>query len=474
MIKGITSIYRPQRQGKIHLGIKKQSSSGKDYPAEVDYFVLKDAPEVAEHYPDKPKELHVMLPSSRFEKNFADYLERVFPQNLKRYRASGLMCKGDGEAAVCVNVESGELEERPCPCEFLESGECKRIGIFRFRIQEIPTFNIYQITTSSFNSIVNINSFIRDLAEHCMVSGIDISSVKLALRREEQEVQRLEKGKTTKSKHHIMILDLDRRHYKSIEDVRRLALPQAQAKPKALPPPAEDRDDLFFPTDAEAGAGDEAEPTEQNEATDDDFPNGHDPLDDAVRAGDPGSEGGFENIEVALEDGSKKMVDKFAALRLFQDMKKRIGDAMYYATLETAGYKKSNAVPPEDIPRVYALMLQCAKLKAKPKADSASGDVKDDFQKKMSRLLDLLEDFKSLGGQIRKGEDLTAYEDVSDVDEAIDYYSAMRDIYKLLDEHREAGGFVSPEKMSKIVSIKTAADARAALAKYKAAKGKKG
>jgi hypothetical protein len=264
-IKGISTIYRPQRQGKIHLGVKvtkkKDGTDCSPYPSEVDFFVLNDAPELIPFYGERPMSLNVTLPSARFEReNLEAYMEKVFPQYLKRYKASGLMCKGDGETANAV-TEKG-IEEIACPCDFLDKGECKRIGILRVRVQEIPSFNVYQITTSSFNSIVNINSFVRDLAEHCIVSGIDLSSVKLTLRRQETVTQRLEKGESKKSTHHVMVLDLDPRFYRNLDDVRLRALPQSQAKPLALPPPDESPDPLFLKSEAEVSDANEDAPAE--------------------------------------------------------------------------------------------------------------------------------------------------------------------------------------------------------------------
>ena len=73
-IHGISKVYRPQRSGKIHLGIKKKKQRADktwvEYPEEVDYFVLHDAQELIQHYGEKPKMLNITLPSSRFEKNF--------------------------------------------------------------------------------------------------------------------------------------------------------------------------------------------------------------------------------------------------------------------------------------------------------------------------------------------------------------------------------------------------------------------
>lgn len=259
-IKNLTEIYRPVRQGKIHLGVKKKTDEGVEYPSEVNFFVLKGCPELFEFYgPDPEKienpenihqELHISLPSARFDKNFDQYLDKVFPQYLKRYRggAGGVLhCKGDGEVATCWDEKEGGMKEIPCPCDYLEKKECQKIGIFRFRIREIPSFNVYQITTSSFNSLVNLNSFIRDLLEHCAVFDIDPSAVKLILRRNEQVVQRIDNGKPKSSRHHILELDLDSKFYKSLDELRGLAKLPPSGEPEKLPPPDENKDELFFP-----------------------------------------------------------------------------------------------------------------------------------------------------------------------------------------------------------------------------------
>lgn len=259
-IKKFKNQYRPQRQGRIHLGVKKIKSTEKgavEYPSEVNFFVLRDCPELIKIYGPDPEdlanpegvhqELYITLPSARFDKDFDSYLEKVAPQYYKRYRQSGLYCKGDGENAVGIDMKTKQMEEIECPCDCLDNGECKQIMIFRFRIQEIASFNIYQITTSSTNSILNINSFIRDLLEHCHVNRIDPSSVKLSLRRELQTVQRMDDGKPKQSKHWIMVLDLDKRFYESIDDVAIKALPAGEAKPEELPPPDEKKDELYYP-----------------------------------------------------------------------------------------------------------------------------------------------------------------------------------------------------------------------------------
>jgi len=251
-IKGLTNQYRPVRLGKIHLGIiQKSSKTGNDYPTEVDYFVIPD--ELKKFYGEKPKALNIRLPSAYFDKNFDGYLEKVFPQYLKRYQGGKdygvLVCKGDGETAIAIDPESKTgLTEKPCPCPFLEDGTCKRIGIFRFRVEEMPSLNIYQITTSSFNSILNLNSFCRDLLEHCLTIGADPSFYHLILSRTEQKVQRLEKGEAKSSRHYILTLDINQNHHKSLFDISiPRAIKESQVPAAKLPPPDESRDERFFP-----------------------------------------------------------------------------------------------------------------------------------------------------------------------------------------------------------------------------------
>src|SRR3990167_1112232 len=89
-IKGLSDIRRLPRLGKIRLGIKKLAKSGKEYPAEVSWFVV--PPEVAKVYGEKPTELDVMFPT--------EDEHMVFPQAYRWYVSNGLRCKGNGEIAM--------------------------------------------------------------------------------------------------------------------------------------------------------------------------------------------------------------------------------------------------------------------------------------------------------------------------------------------------------------------------------------
>lgn len=163
MIKGLSEIRRIPRLGKIHLGEKKKSEKSDNlYPSATSYFVVHQdnntSKEMAEKfhnvYGDHPKELNIVFP--------LDDPEKFFPQWLKRYSKSMLLCKGDGEKAVEVDVKTGERKEITClykNCPYYQKKQCRKIGNLQFYLSEIPG-GVWQIDTSSGNSIIELNSAI--------------------------------------------------------------------------------------------------------------------------------------------------------------------------------------------------------------------------------------------------------------------------------------------------------------------------
>lgn len=239
-IKGLSDARRLPRLGKIHLGIKKTAGSGKEYPSEVDYFVC--PPEVEKVFGEKPKALRVMFPLENEEVFFSQYY--------KCYGASLLKCKGDGEKATTWDEENGGMKDIACPCKRLESGECKQVGILQFLIPDVPGAGVYQITTSSKNSIIDINSSIAFIRSICG----RVRMIPLILKREENVMQRTENGSPKKSTHYTLKIDLD-------ENITLRQLQQAaQVSPETvlLPPPDESKDDLLYPANGFARDGDGA------------------------------------------------------------------------------------------------------------------------------------------------------------------------------------------------------------------------
>lgn len=198
MIPGITDKKRLPRLGKIRLGEKRTSSNGKPYPAALDHFSFVDVPSVHAAFGDNCKELFpVLLPS--------DDEDVWFPTARKAYRASGLFCAcSDGETAVRVKVgpengrpgdqqgaaylqerglevKDGDMFEMPCPgedCWYFENKFCRNIGRLLFILPTVPGFGVYEITTTSYNGMVNVLNAaraVRDLAGR--VSGIPFALV---------------------------------------------------------------------------------------------------------------------------------------------------------------------------------------------------------------------------------------------------------------------------------------------------------
>jgi len=157
-IKGLSDARRIPRLGKIHLGLRNE----KGYPMKVDYFIC--PPEVQAIFGEKPKELRILIPVED-EERWASQYYRCYSQT------RGLICKGDGILAVrMVDIKTGDLagkdtketkmqeitcEGRDCPDYKVR---CKEVMNLQFLLPEVAGLGIWQIDTSSVNSIRNINA----------------------------------------------------------------------------------------------------------------------------------------------------------------------------------------------------------------------------------------------------------------------------------------------------------------------------
>ena len=232
-IKNLSDVRRLPRLGKISLGIKKETKKDgtacAPYPTEVDYFVVPE--KVAAVFGEKPKELRIMFP--------LENRDVYFQQWYKCYGTNLLKCKGDGEKAFTWDEKGGGMIEIACPCEKLEKGECKQIGILQFLMPDVPGAGVWQITTSSRNSIIDINSgidFVKAIAGRAHM-------VPLLLKREPMEMQRIEGGIPKKSTHHTLKIDLD--NDVSLRQLQRFG--RITPETILLPPLDESKDDLFYP-----------------------------------------------------------------------------------------------------------------------------------------------------------------------------------------------------------------------------------
>jgi len=168
-IDGLSELVRIPRLGKIHLGVKvKAKDKDVQYPKATDYFVVPD--EVKAIYGDKPTELQIMFPVEEPEL-FAQQWLRAYSMT------QGLICIGSGvEARRKVDVATGAITDHdteqwewreiscdPQECQEYQTKRCRRVMNLQFLLPEVPGLGVYQIDTSSFYSIVNINSMIKML-----------------------------------------------------------------------------------------------------------------------------------------------------------------------------------------------------------------------------------------------------------------------------------------------------------------------
>ena len=167
-IKGLSDQLRMPRLGKIHLGVKKLTAKGAEYPSATDYFVC--PPEVKAVFGDEPQSLPIYIPTEDAE-YWASQYYRAYSQT------RGLICKGDGIAyqrmidtstkeiagkdAKNVAWVDGTCPGRDCPI-YKETRrgfpQCREMMCLQFMLPDVPGVGVWQIDTGSINSIRNINS----------------------------------------------------------------------------------------------------------------------------------------------------------------------------------------------------------------------------------------------------------------------------------------------------------------------------
>ncbi|KKN63773.1 hypothetical protein LCGC14_0498770, partial [marine sediment metagenome] len=252
-IQGISEIRRLPRLGKIRLGVKVDSPGKSPYPKAVDYFVC--PPEVEAVHGEKPKTLNIMFPVED---------EAVFAQQWYRgySMTRGLVCKGDGCKAdriidkatgALVNRNSKDVEWRETACQGegcpeYQSKQCRRVMNLQFLLPDVPGLGIWQLDTSSFHSIVNINSAIELIRGLCG----RIRMIPLILSVEPRDVT--PEGITKKTIHVLQL-----RSDLSLAGIRQLAHEpavqiQAGQMPAPEPPENEERPEDLIPDEVLAKA----------------------------------------------------------------------------------------------------------------------------------------------------------------------------------------------------------------------------
>lgn len=235
-IKGLSDQVRLPRLGKIRLGIKVEGQRS-PYPEPVDYFVCPDA--VKKYYGDTPRELRIMFPT--------EDPSRWASQFYRCYASTGkLVCRGDGQRAtalvdthtgvlVAMNSCSTVVKDIRCDpdrCPY-QGKNCRRVMNLQFLLPDIPGLGVWQLDTSSYWSMSNINSGIRLLGQLCG----RVSMIPLTLKLVPRQVRPNGLKKTV----HVLSLDIPGSITETLEYARVL---HGEVR---LPPPDDETPEDLFP-----------------------------------------------------------------------------------------------------------------------------------------------------------------------------------------------------------------------------------
>lgn len=206
-VRGVSDRRRMPRIGKIHLGVKAtaKGDSGKQYPKAVAWFEvhgddttpMEAATAFFDVYGEKPEEIDVVFISND-PKHLPDPWYKAYGGS------TGLICKGNGETALArwdlardgqrpPGVEGGTWMttqtkepvrlEIPClaeECPMMQAKKCRIVMNLQVMLPEVRGIGVWQIDTSSYNTIHNILDNV-ELLKLALPGGI--AGVPLKLRR---------------------------------------------------------------------------------------------------------------------------------------------------------------------------------------------------------------------------------------------------------------------------------------------------
>lgn len=261
-IHGLTDRQKLPRLGKIHLGEQVQNNRGRSYPRATEWFVV--PPEVAAVHGDHPRVLEPVFIPVEDEDAFASTYYRYYTQTF------GLTCKGDGQRANRI-VDLAHLKrtgepapassqtrkpqnysdqttarmEVNCPCPLLDSRDCRPIMCLQVVLPKVPGIGVWQIDTSSINSIKNILGFIK-IAKRAVgrISGIPL---RLSL----VPMETTPEGQSKKT---IRVLELSFAQQFSLQQLEEYVGLLPEVGFKELPAPDDERPALVSPTPEEREA----------------------------------------------------------------------------------------------------------------------------------------------------------------------------------------------------------------------------
>ncbi len=169
-IKGLTDQPRLPRLGKVRLGEKVEPQGKPSYPRATPHFVVDKVVQVA--FGEKPTELAIAFPTDDPE-SFASTWYRCYGST------RGKVCQGDGESAARLvdmdapqglspvatrDTQHAEWRDVVCSpeqCPEYGKKQCRPVMCLQFLLPSVEGLGIWQIDTSSVNSIRNVDATIK-------------------------------------------------------------------------------------------------------------------------------------------------------------------------------------------------------------------------------------------------------------------------------------------------------------------------
>ena len=241
-IKHYEERLRLQIKGKIRLGEKRVEKKGA--PVNLEYFVLKDAPEVKKFYGEEPTLLHVrfVYPARELA---APYFYTWYTGGYVKdgvQQGGDCQCRGDGEVAQLYAARdpiTGIVPTRKCmgeECPDFAKG-CKATMYLYVHLPLISEVDLYQISTKSKYNISHVQSTLKLIEDK--FGRIDNFNFKMTRKTEEIEFYERKEKRWTKTKQSLIKLDyaysFEEEFREQLEKSQQYLL-SAQSIPKSLPP----------------------------------------------------------------------------------------------------------------------------------------------------------------------------------------------------------------------------------------------
>lgn len=177
---------RYPRLGVIRLGVKERNAAGREFPKEVEFFVL--PPDLQESFEElgldpRPRAIEVSFPS--------DDIHAVFQTDFIRYDGPLLAAKCDGETCTLID-KAGTTTTRACGRKPEDAAECsacraKALGRLNVIVRHGKSMGVYQVL---IGGVGRIESLLTELAMYRERPGLSRAWFTLVRIPQQQQIRK--------------------------------------------------------------------------------------------------------------------------------------------------------------------------------------------------------------------------------------------------------------------------------------------